>query len=136
MNRYRVLLFYKYVDVEDPEKFKDENLNWCLNNNIKGRIFIAEEGINGTVSGKISDIENYKANLKSYKIFEDIIFKEDEAADNAFSKMHIRIKDEIVNSNLKGTSLTNGGKRLSPDELLKLYESWKGFCYCRYEELV
>ncbi len=127
MNRYRVLLFYKYVDVEDPEKFKDENLNWCLNNNIKGRIFIAEEGINGTVSGKISDIENYKANLKSYKIFEDIIFKEDEAADNAFSKMHIRIKDEIVNSNLKGTSLTNGGKRLSPDELLKLYESGKDF---------
>jgi UPF0176 protein len=127
MNRFRVLLYYKYVVVEDPEKFRDEHLSWCLNNNIKGRIFIAKEGINGTVSGKIPDIENYKAELKSYKIFEDIVFKEDEAADNAFLKMHIRIKNEIVNSNLKETSLANGGKRLSPDELLKLYESGKDF---------
>ena len=51
MKDYRVLLFYKYVDVEDPEKFKDEHLAWCIENNIKGRIFIAKEGINGTVSG-------------------------------------------------------------------------------------
>jgi UPF0176 protein len=127
MNGYRVLLFYKYVDVEDPEKFRDEHLSWCLNNNIKGRIFIAKEGINGTVSGKIPDIENYKTKLKSYKIFEDIIFKEDEAADDAFSKMHIRVKDEIVNSNLIGTSLANGGKRLSPDELLEFYTYGKDF---------
>ena len=127
MNQYRVLLFYKYVDVEDPENFKNEHLTWCLHNNIKGRIFIAKEGINGTVSGKIPDIERYKVNLKSYKIFEDIVFKEDDTDENAFLKMHVRVKNEIVNSNLQETSLKNGGKRLSPDELLKFYESGKDF---------
>lgn len=127
MEDYKVLLFYKYVEVADPEKFKDEHLNWCLNNNIKGRIFIAAEGINGTVSGLNQDIDRYKNNLRSYKIFEDVIFKEDETDEIAFNKMHVRVKEEIVNSNLKNTSLANSGKKLSPDKLLEFYESGKEF---------
>ena len=127
MKNYRVLLFYKYVGVEDPEKFKEEHLVWCLNNNIKGRIFIAFEGINGTVSGLNKNIEKYKNNLTSYKIFEVIIFKEDEADEIAFSKMHVKVKGEIVNSNLKNTSLANSGNKLSPGQLLQFYESGKEF---------
>ncbi len=127
MKEYKVLLFYKYIEVADPERFKDEHLSWCICNNIRGRIFIASEGINGAVSGLIPDIEKYKANLRSYQIFEDIIFKEDEADENAFNKMHVRVKDEIVNSNLKNTSLANGGKKLSPNELLEFYKSGKDF---------
>lgn len=127
MKEYKVLLFYKYVQVEDPEKFMNEHLEWCFKNNIKGRVFIAKEGINGTVSGRIADIENYKTNLRSYEIFRDIIFKEDEEDKCAFNKMHVRVKNEIVASGLYNTSLDNGGKRLSPEELLEFYESGKDF---------
>ena len=76
------------------------------------------------------DIEKYKSNLRGYKMFEDIVFKEDDADENAFNKIHIRVKDEIVNSNLKDTSLANGGKKLSLDELLEFYEVGKRFYYC------
>ena len=127
MKNYRVLLFYKYIFIEDPEKLKDQQLDWCLNNDIKGRIIVAAEGINGTVSGLTRDVENYKNFIRSYKIFEDIIFKQDEADEIAFMKMHVRLKEEIVNSNLRSTSLKNGGKRLSPGELLEFYESGKEF---------
>ena len=127
MKNYRVLLFYKYIFIEDPEKLKEQQLDWCLNNDIKGRIIVAAEGINGTVSGLIRDVENYKNFIRSYKIFEDIIFKQDEADEIAFMKMHVRLKEEIVNSNLRSTSLKNGGKRLSPGELLEFYESGKEF---------
>ncbi len=127
MNEYRVLLFYKYVDVEDPEKFMTEHLKWCLEKNIKGRIFIAQEGINGTVSGKTSDVEEYKDNLRRYKEFEDMIFKEDETNENAFTKMHIRVKNEIINSDLKNISLSNSGKKLSPENLMRMYEAGKDF---------
>ncbi len=127
MKEYRVLLFYKYAEVEDPEKFKDEHLAWCIRNEIKGRVFIAKEGINGTVSGKKGNINRYKKFLKSYSQFADIVFKEDEEDKIAFYKMHVRVKDEIVNSDLKTTSLKNGGKRLTPEELNEFYKSRKDF---------
>ncbi len=127
MKDFRVLLFYKYVTVENPDRFMNEHLAWCMQNEIKGRVFIANEGINGTVSGKIENIERYKSHLKSYPEFQDIIFKEDEEDKNAFLKMYVRVKKEIVSSNLKDTSLQNGGKRLTPEQLLEFYESGKDF---------
>ena len=127
MKNYRVLLFYKYVAVDDPEKFKEDHLNFCFENNIKGRVYIAKEGINGTVSGLTRDIEIYKENLKSYHFFKDIVFKEDETDEIAFSKMHVRVKKEIIHSGLLETSLKNGGKRLKPDELYNFYKEDKDF---------
>ena len=127
MNDYRVLLFYKYVNVDNPEKFKDEHLEFCLKNNLRGRVFFANEGINGTVSGLKEDTDKYKMYLKFEAKFNDIIFKEDEALCHAFVKMHVRVKEEIVNSKLFETSLSNGGTRLSPEQLLKFYEEGKEF---------
>jgi UPF0176 protein len=124
---YRILLFYKYVDVQNPELMVEEHLKFCFSNGIKGRVYIAEEGINGTVSGEVSNTELYKAFLRNYPGFEDIWFKEDEAAEHAFTKTHIKVKHEIVHSDLEDTSLENGGKRLQPEELLKFYEEGKDF---------
>ncbi len=123
---YRVLLFYKYVYVENPEQFMQEHLEFCTSNNIRGRVFIAEEGINGTVSARVSDIVKYKEHLTSYAPFRDIWFKEDESDGHAFYKMHVRVKQEIVNSDLN-INPSNGGKRLTPESLLEFYETGKEF---------
>ena len=48
---YRVLLFYKYVEIEDPETFVAEHLKACKEIGLKGRRFIGTEGINGTCLG-------------------------------------------------------------------------------------
>lgn len=127
LKKYRVLLYYKYVPFEDPEKFMNEHLEFCFENNIKGRIFIAKEGINGTVSGLTEDIEKYKSKLRSYPEFSDIIFKEDEADDHAFFKTHVRVKNEIVHTSFSDSDPYNGGKRLTPEQLLEFYESGKEF---------
>lgn len=127
MKKFKVLLFYKYVHFEEPNKFMHDHLLWCNDNDIKGRVFIASEGINGTVSGSIDNIEKYKLLLRSYPEFNEIIFKEDDGDSHAFNKIFVRVKKEIVNSNLNGTSLKNGGKRLIPEDLLKFYEEGKDF---------
>jgi UPF0176 protein len=124
---YRVLLFYKYVHVTNPDSFMKEHLEFCNANNIKGRVFIASEGINGTVSGTAADIDKYKMHLTSYSEFKDIWFKEDESEQQAFYKMHVRVKEEIVHSGLKNLNPEQGGKRLSPEELFNFYESGKEF---------
>ena len=54
-------------------------------------------------------------------------FKEDEANEHAFRKMHVRLKNEIVSGDLQNVSLMNGGKRLTPDKLLGFYEEGKDF---------
>lgn len=127
MNRYKVLLFYKYVNVECPGKIVQEHLQWCLQNDIKGRVFFAAEGVNGTVSGTIENIEKYKLQLTSYSEFNDIWFKEDDADEHAFKKMHVRLKNEIVHGDLEDVSIENGGKKLSPEELLQMYRQEKEF---------
>lgn len=124
---YSVLLFYKYVKVPDPEEFCNSHYSFCFNNSIKGRVFVAEEGVNGTVSGKIEDIEKYKIHLESFPQFNDIVFKEDRSKGHAFKKLHVRVKKEIVSSGLKDVSTDEGGKRLSPEELLEMYRSGKEF---------
>jgi UPF0176 protein len=127
VNNYRVLLFYKYVNLQNPELIVLEHLHWCLKNGIKGRVFFAKEGVNGTVSGLVENIEKYKSHLKSYPEFSDIWFKEDFADAAAFDKMHVRLKNEIVHGDLKDVSIKNGGKRISPEELYKFYKEEKNF---------
>lgn len=44
---YNVLLYYKYTTIDDPETFAAEHLAFCKANNLKGRILVSTEGING-----------------------------------------------------------------------------------------
>ena len=69
MNNYKVISFYKYVSIEDPEKLANEHLQWCIDNGIKGKVYFAKEGINGAVFGVYDLIEDYKnaAPQKLYK---------------------------------------------------------------------
>ena len=127
MSKYKILLFYKYVQLENPSEIVDAHLDWCLNNEIKGRVFFAKEGVNGTVSGFAKNIETYKKHLTSFPELNDIWFKEDEADEHAFRKIHVRLKSEIVHGDLQDVSLEHGSKKLSPEELLKFYEDKKDF---------
>jgi len=127
VNDYRVLLFYKYVNLQNPERIVLEHLHWCLQNDIKGRVFFANEGVNGTVSGLVENIEKYKLHLKKYPEFSDIWFKEDVTEEHTFKKMHVRLKDEIVSGGLKNVSIDHGGKKLSPEKLVQLYQEKKDF---------
>ncbi len=125
MSDYKVLLFYKYVQVKEPALIVKEHLEWCLQNDIKGRVFFASEGVNGTVSGLKENIEDYKFHLTSYPEFIDLWFKEDDADEHVFKKMHVRLKNEIVHGDLENVTIEHGGKRLSPEELFQLYKEEK-----------
>ena len=127
MNKYKFISFYKYVDVENPESLAKEHLDWCLANGVKGKVYLAKEGISGSVFGDDEVTGKYKSHLKSYKIFEDIWFKETPTDQIAFNKMHVRIKSEIVNSGLTETSLEHTAPKLTPEQLLKFYEDKKDF---------
>ena len=100
-NQYSVLAFYKYVEIDSPENFRDSHHELCVKNKLLGRIYIAKEGINGTVSGLKKNCDNYIKELKNDSRFFDMDIKMHNASEHAFQKINVRVKNEIVNSGLK-----------------------------------
>lgn len=115
---YRILLFYKFTNISSPETFTAEHLQYCKDLGLKGRILIAAEGINGTVSGTVEQTDRYMADLRAMPEFKDIVFKIDEADGHAFKKMFVRHKQELVTFRYEQELDPNtlSGKRLSPVE--------------------
>ncbi|MBO0999313.1 rhodanese-related sulfurtransferase [Bacillus sp. SD075] len=118
---YRVLLYYLYVPIENHEEFAAEHLAACKALELKGRILVASEGINGTVSGTIEQINQYMDMMKSDSRFADIVFKIDEADGHAFKKMHVRPRNELVTLRLEEDINPNRttGEYLSPKEFFE-----------------
>lgn len=101
MNKnYQILLYYCYSKIENPEEFREQHHLFCIENGILGRIIVAHEGLNGTVSGTKDACAKYMAHLKSDDRFTDIDFKVEDSDAHAFQKLHVRVKSEIVHSGL------------------------------------
>jgi UPF0176 protein len=116
-----ILLFYKFVRIEDTNSFKEEHLNFCKNLGIKGKVLIASEGINGSVSGTEEQVEKYKAELRKNPLFSNIEFKEEMGILHPFNKMVVRVKKEIIRLG-ENIDIKNNGKHVSPREFLEMYE--------------
>ncbi len=101
MNEYLVILYYHYTKLNELETFRDIHQEFCDRDNLLGRIYVASEGINGTLSGLKDDVLAYMEYLKNDQRFEEIVFKVDEADKHAFKKMHVRVKNELVNLSLE-----------------------------------
>ncbi|MFG3612040.1 oxygen-dependent tRNA uridine(34) hydroxylase TrhO [Rummeliibacillus stabekisii] len=119
--KYQVLLYYFYTKIEDPAQFAQEHLAYCQSNELKGRILVAPEGINGTLSGTVEATNAYMDYMRNNPLFDGIVFKIDEAEGHAFKKMHVRPKDELVNLHLEEDINPNEltGEYLEPAEFLK-----------------
>ena len=98
---YRVLLYYNYTKIENPEQFAKEHLALCKSLGLKGRILVAEEGINGTASGTIEATQQYMDWMHNDERFKDTWFKIDESEGHAFRKMFVRPRKELVALNLE-----------------------------------
>lgn len=118
MKPYRILLYYKYVPIADPASYAAEHLQYCKELGVKGRILIADEGINGTLSGTVEQTERYMADMRANPLFADLVFKIDEADSHAFKKLFVRHKNELVTLRYhrKLDPVSEGGGRLRPKE--------------------
>ncbi len=119
--KYSVLLYYCYSRIESPEQFREEHHRLCLDLNLRGRIIVAEEGLNGTVSGLVEDCEKYMKAVQADPRFSKTDFKVDYSDKMAFQKMHVRVKSEIVHSSLKHIKpYERTGIHLEPEEFKKM----------------
>ncbi|CAP18472.1 conserved hypothetical protein, rhodanese-like [Candidatus Phytoplasma mali] len=100
IEKYIIILYYKYTKIKNLQCFKNKHLKFCQNLKLLGRIIISHEGINGTLSGKVDNINKYIKIMQENEIFKDIDFKITKYKKNVFNKLSIKIKKEIVNLKL------------------------------------
>lgn len=127
-SKFQVLLYYKYLEILDPEKIREEQKKLCESLNLKGRIIIAKEGINGTVEGRIEDTEKYIELIRKTQEFADISFKKSEGTGNAFPKLSIKIRPEIVAGRLFDLDPNRvSGQYITAEKLHQWFEEKKEF---------
>jgi len=129
MNFNRVILYYNFVPIADPEAVKLWQKTLCESLNLKGRILISPHGINGTLGGHMDDVKKYINNTRQYPGFKKIDFKWSEGTGNDFPKLKIKVKAELVAFGNPGeiqvdeNGIVGGGVHLSPAEVNELVAS-------------
>lgn len=123
-----IILFYKFVTVTDPEALRDAQRALCERIGIKGRLLIAKEGVNGTFEGTPEQIDAYKAAWHAIPEFADLKFKESKGTGQAFSKIDIKVRDEVVTLGAGEFDIQKETSReMTAEELEALYESGEDF---------
>lgn len=124
----KILLYYKFAPLSDPEAVKLWQKNLCERLNLKGRILLSTHGINGTVGGHIDDLKAYAKETKAYPAFKGIAFKWSDGSSDHFPRLSVKVRDEIVTFGVPDElkvddkGVVNAGKHLSPQGLHKLVE--------------
>ena len=119
---FEVFGFYKFIKIKSLKKNKDLLQKFLTSNNIRGTIIIAKEGLNGTISGGVKDIDKIIKKLKflfSFKKFDNS--NESKSKFQPFHKPKVKIKKEVVPMNLTLNSKDRNIKtHLDPKEWNKL----------------
>lgn len=120
--------FYRYVILNDPWAMRNSLFDAWSAMDIKGRIYVAREGINAQMSVPEHHWEAFVAALHSRTEFEGIPFKiavEDDG--KSFYKLTLKVREKIVADGLPDDAfdVTNVGTHLSADEWNQALEQEK-----------
>ncbi len=122
----KILLYYKFAPIADPEAVRLWQRALCEKLNLKGRILISAHGINGTVGGDIDDLKAYAKETKQFAAFKGTVFKWSEGSRDNFPKLSIKVRPELVGFGapeeveVDEHGVVGGGKHLSPEQVHKL----------------
>ncbi len=112
-----VATFYKFVSLPDYTDLRQPLLEYCLSQNIKGTILLAEEGINGTISGDRASLDAVLGWLRNDPRLADLETKESSAETPPFARMKVRLKKEIVTLGIPEVDPNKQvGKYIAPQE--------------------
>ena len=128
-SKYEVLLYYKYAHIEDPEDYARSHRDLCEKLGLLGRIIVAEEGLNGTVSGLSSNCLKYRQILDEDPVTSGIAWKIDPSEEHVFPRLSVKVRDEVVTLGL-------GEDDFSPEDLTATHLKPKDWHAAMQEENV
>lgn len=127
----KILLYYKFTPLSDPEAVMLWQKSLCDNLNLKGRILISQHGLNGTVGGDVDDLKVYVKETKKLAGFKDIVFKWSDGSRDDFPRMSVKKRKELVgfkNSDdefeVDDKGVIGGGTHLKPEQVHELVKKY------------
>ena len=124
----KILLYYKFTSINNPELLKLWQKSLCDNLQLKGRILVSPQGINGTVAGDVASLKAYIKETKQFAGFKDTVFKWSDGSSDSFPRMSVKVKPELVafktadEITVNENGVVGAGVHLKPeqvDELVK-----------------
>lgn len=91
-----VAAMYKFVPLPDYKALQEPLLQQCQNAGLLGTLLLAEEGINGTISGSRDGLDAVMAWLGRDARFAELEYKESMHDEQPFLRMKVKLKHEIV----------------------------------------
>lgn len=93
---YICAALYKFVELNDFEQLREPLYQTLIDNDVKGTLLLAREGINGTICGTREGIDNVLKYLRADSRLADIDHKESPSDTQAFYRTKVKLKKEIV----------------------------------------
>jgi len=125
----KIILFYAFTPLADPDAVRLWQRDLCESLGLTGRIILSKDGINGTLGGELTSVKKYVRKTREYPAFKNIDFKWSEGTGDDFPRLSVKVRDEIVSFGAPGelrvdeNGVVGGGTKLSPDELHELVET-------------
>lgn len=117
MSTWVVAAVYKFVKLEDCAELRAPLQAQCETLGITGTLLLAAEGINGTIAGTRSGIDQILAYLRSDPRLADLPHKESSAELPPFYRMKVKLKKEIVTMGVPGIDPTDRvGQYVKPED--------------------
>lgn len=127
----KILLYYKFTPISDPEAVKLWQKTLCDSLNLRGRILVSRHGLNGTVGGNIDELKKYIKATKQYPGFKDTVFKWSDGGREDFPRMSVKARRELVgfkNSDdefeVDDNGVIGGGPHLKPAQVHEMVEKY------------
>ena len=102
MSQYVVCALYKFVALDDYQDIRQPLTQLLLDNQIRGTLLLAQEGINGTVAGSRESIDALLAWFKLDERLADVVYKESFNEQQPFNRTKVKLKKEIVTMGVEG----------------------------------
>lgn len=127
----KILLYYKFTPLADPQAVTLWQKALTEKLQLKGRILVSAQGINGTVGGEMSDLKAYIKATKQLPGFKDTVFKWSDGSRDDFPRMSVKHRRELVgfkNSDdefaVDDNGVVDGGVHLKPRQVHELIEKY------------
>jgi UPF0176 protein len=139
----KIILFYVFAPVADPESVRLWQRDLCESLGLRGRIILSRDGINATLGGELDAVKRYLRKTREYAPFREIDVKWSEGtalepqpaaahtvhrASTDFPRLSVKVRDELVSFGAPGElrvdehGVVGGGVRLAPGQVHELVE--------------